>query len=99
MLQMQQKSSPEKNSVSVTLTVGSRTRSILGRLTGAVLRPVSELFAPTFAVVVGAVAKKSGLEEMTSQAVFPKQKNFILHNSNGQCPVQKCTYSLFVNWR
>jgi hypothetical protein len=78
MLQMQQKSTPEKkNSVSVTLTVGSRTRSILGRLTGAVLRPVSELFATTFAVVVGAVAKKSGLEEITSQPVFPRQQIFI----------------------
>jgi hypothetical protein len=91
MLQIQQKQ--EKHcfcyTVSVTLTVGSRTRSILGRLTGAVLRPVSEpeLFATTFAVVVGAVAKKSGLEEITSQAVFPRQKIFILHNSSGLCPV------------
>ncbi len=76
MLQIQPKSIPEKNSVSVTLTMGSRTRSIRGRLTVAVLRPVSELFAPTYAVVVGAVAKKSGLEKMTSQAVFPRQKKF-----------------------
>jgi hypothetical protein len=79
---------PEKQQrfVALTLTVGSRTRSIRG-LTGAVLRPVSELFATTFAVVVGAVAKKSGLEEMTSQAVFPKQKNLIFHKCSGQYPV------------